>query len=265
MRRTVLLVLALGMVGVGCPHSQKTPAEKPVTAPQPGSDVTSGLLGTGWVAVSIAGRPAADKMESWVKLSKDGEISGHAACNAFTGSFRIDGDRISVAQLARTKMLCVGATMDEERRFLAAIEGADRFEIVEDHLLLYPAGPGEPTELAPLSTNATGDAGISGKVLYDSKEDLQNDARLVVQLLDLSVPDAPPGVLGTTIIDPVLAPPVPFTVVYRSDAIDPDGSYVLEATVLVGDDAMLDTRQPVPVLTGGHPRDDVELEVAPTS
>jgi len=265
MRRTVLLVLALGMLGVGCPHSQRKPTEKPVTAPQPGSDVTSNLLGTGWVAVSIAGRPAADKMESWVKLSTDGEISGHAACNAFTGSFRIDGDRISVDQLARTKMLCVGATMDEERRFLAAIEGANRFEIVKDHLLLYPAGSGEPTELAPLSTNATGDAAISGNVLFDSHEDLQADARLVVRLVDLTMPDVPPDTLGATIIDPVLAPPIPFTIVYRSDAVDPDGSYALEATVLVGDDAMLDTHQPVPVLTGGHPRDDVQLEVAPTS
>jgi len=265
MRRTVLLVLALGMVGVGCPHAPAKPEEKPVTAPEPGSDMTSPLLGTGWVAVSIAGRPAADKMESWVKLSKDGEISGHAACNAFTGSFHIDGDQISVDHLAKTKMLCVGATMDEERRFLAAIEGATRFEVVEGHLLLYPADAGTPTELAPLSTNAKGDAAISGKVLFDSHEDLRADARLVVRLVDLTIPDVPPDTLGTTIIDPVLAPPIPFTVVYQSDAVDPDGSYALEATVLVGDDVMLDTSQPVPVLTGGHPRDDVQLEVAPTS
>ena len=59
----------------------------------------------------------------------DGKISGSGGCNRFMGSFETQGDRLSVGQLASTFKACEEPIMQQESRYLKALQGAQRYEI----------------------------------------------------------------------------------------------------------------------------------------
>ena len=65
-----------------------------------------------------------------------GRVAGHAGCNNFTGSYTLDGDRLTLGQLAGTMMACVGEAMEVERAFHAAFTGPHRMAITGDRLTL---------------------------------------------------------------------------------------------------------------------------------
>ena len=97
------------------------------------------LTGTTWVVTSYNnGKEAVVSVSSDTDLTmiftEDGQVSGAAGCNNFTGGYTVDGDAISVGPLASTMMMC-GApkgVMDQETQFLAALQAATVFTIQDD-------------------------------------------------------------------------------------------------------------------------------------
>jgi len=118
----------------------------------PGSDRAvppAELVGTSWRAETIAGRPVQGGTISSLSFLADGRVAGSGGCNRFAGEIRSEDGRLQVGQLASTMMACPPGQMDQERRFLAALETTRR--LARDGAFLVLEGPAgsPPTRLAP--------------------------------------------------------------------------------------------------------------------
>lgn len=65
-----------------------------------------------------------------------GQVSGFSGCNNFTGSYTIDGDRVTFGRLAATMMACPEPEMAFESAFHEAFSGTLRYSIRADQLSL---------------------------------------------------------------------------------------------------------------------------------
>ncbi|GGB32801.1 hypothetical protein GCM10011502_02350 [Oceanisphaera marina] len=78
--------------------------------------------------VSVPAGAAADA-EASIHFGDDGRLYGRAFCNSFTGSYQLQGDKLSVpSDLAGTMMMCTEAQMQHERIMLDVLSHAQRIE-----------------------------------------------------------------------------------------------------------------------------------------
>ncbi len=49
-------------------------------------------------------------------------VSGSAGCNDYNGSYKLDGDKVTIGPLATTRKACDQAIMDQETEFLTALQ-----------------------------------------------------------------------------------------------------------------------------------------------
>ena len=65
-----------------------------------------------------------------------GNVYGSAGCNQYSGGFQAENDTLSVSQLAVTDMFCDSpeGVMEQEQRYLTALEAAERFEAMGTQL-----------------------------------------------------------------------------------------------------------------------------------
>ncbi len=86
------------------------------------ADLLTELGGTEWNVTSLLGKTlnANDLSKGLPSLnfSDNGKLFGSTGCNNFTGSYKLDGTKLSLDPGAMTKMFCPGST---EQDFLNAI------------------------------------------------------------------------------------------------------------------------------------------------
>ena len=136
MRAIVGLALAACLTGCrdGSPASRES---KVVT----GADA---LANTAWRLKSIGGTPVLDSVEANIKFSKAVKVAGKGSCNRFFGTVKIAGDTISFPQLGSTRMACPEPVMNQESKFLKALEDAERFGVEDTTLSIYAKGLDQP-------------------------------------------------------------------------------------------------------------------------
>lgn len=99
------------------------------------------LAGTEWRLVSL-GPPGSETdvvtgTTVTVRLGEDGRASGSTGCNTYSGTYEVRGDTISFGRLASTRRACLDQNANEqERRFLAALEAANRFRLSSNRLTI---------------------------------------------------------------------------------------------------------------------------------
>lgn len=85
-------------------------------------DQLSQIVGTEWNVTSLLGKSlnAADITKGLPSLnfSDNGKLFGSTGCNSFTGSYKLEGTKLSLDPGAMTKMMCPDNT---EQDFLNAI------------------------------------------------------------------------------------------------------------------------------------------------
>jgi len=64
-------------------------------------------------------------------FGKDGSLSGNAGCNTYSGSYKVNGDQITIGPLASTMMACdqPEGVMEQEAQYLAALQSAATYQI----------------------------------------------------------------------------------------------------------------------------------------
>lgn len=104
-------------------------------APQPGSAVGK------WLAEDIRGGGVIDRLQSVLEIAADGKVTGSGGCNRISGQAKLEGERLSFGRLATTQMACTPAAMDQEHKFLDALEHARSFKFhpLERKLFLLDA------------------------------------------------------------------------------------------------------------------------------
>lgn len=95
------------------------------------------LAGSEWRPTTIGA--AAWTGEAFVRFEGEGRLTGHAGCNGFFGTYRLDGDALEIGPLAATRKACPEPAMSNETLLLGALEAARGFE--RDGTRLTLTGP----------------------------------------------------------------------------------------------------------------------------
>jgi heat shock protein HslJ len=98
------------------------------TGEQPGQPAA--LPGTSWILTAVATdgglRPSVGDGAS-LDFGSDEALAGSTGCNRFTGGWSADGDRLTIAPGATTRMACPGELGVQESAVLAALAATDRY------------------------------------------------------------------------------------------------------------------------------------------
>lgn len=105
-------------------------APSPVAARHP-------LIGTSWLARDIDGRGVLDDLRSTLVVESAERVSGQAGCNRYFGRVGLEESNIGISRVGSTKMACPPAVMDQERRFLEALQAASYWERGGDILIIF--------------------------------------------------------------------------------------------------------------------------------
>jgi heat shock protein HslJ len=60
-----------------------------------------------------------------MKFTKEGKVSGFCGCNTFTANYKLDGEQITISEVATTKMACIGDASKDEANFLANLNKSE--------------------------------------------------------------------------------------------------------------------------------------------
>jgi len=89
------------------------------------------LSGSTWDVISYNnGKQAVTSVMTGTSLTAsfgtDGTLSGNSGCNSYSGSYKMNGNQITIGPLASTKKFCgdPAGIMDQESQYLAALQSA---------------------------------------------------------------------------------------------------------------------------------------------
>lgn len=105
----------------------------------------SQLAGTSWDVINYNnGREAVVSLildtAITAAFSEDGQISGNAGCNDYSGPYTTEGDEITIGPIAATRRFCIEeGLMDQEAAYLAALETAATYQITGDTMVMRTA------------------------------------------------------------------------------------------------------------------------------
>ncbi len=117
-----------------------------VTDPDPLlTPVSFPLFDTRWELLTLRGQdlPAALQERPWLELRRDGTVAGFAGCNAFSGTYTLDGLQLRFGELAATLRGCLDPAMNDD--LLAVLKDVDNLTRSSNTLSLNRA------RMAPLA------------------------------------------------------------------------------------------------------------------
>ena len=103
------------------------------------------LQGTAWRLERLGGTAGIPGVEVTLEFPEEGKAVGRASCNRFFGTVEISGESIRFGPLASTKMVCIdAATSAQEKKYLEALQAAERIAYDGPVLVLYSKGNDQP-------------------------------------------------------------------------------------------------------------------------
>ncbi len=97
----------------------------------------------------IGERPLVDNSHVSLTLGEDGRAYGSAGCNHWFASYQLEGDKLTFSQGGVTRKMCPPALMEQEQRFIQALDQVRRWDTSETgELRLWPEA-GKPIRLFP--------------------------------------------------------------------------------------------------------------------
>jgi heat shock protein HslJ len=102
------------------------------------------LSNSEWVLKDLAGGEVIEGGKATLAFAEGGKVSGNGSCNRFFGTAKIDGAAIHFGPLGSTRMACPGPAMEQETKYLNALQAADRFEWKDPELVVYCKGYERP-------------------------------------------------------------------------------------------------------------------------
>jgi heat shock protein HslJ len=102
------------------------------------------LTGTEWLLEDLGGAGVIDNIQATLAFPEAGKTAGHGSCNRFFGAAEITGSAIKFGPLGSTRMSCPEAVMNQETKYLGALQAGERFEWKDPYLLIYCKGCEKP-------------------------------------------------------------------------------------------------------------------------
>jgi heat shock protein HslJ len=136
--RILALALAAGVALAAC-SGGASPSATSSAGPGDGA----ALEGTPWQLTDYVGPDggtlAVPEAVAASALFEAGKVSGNAGCNSYTGPYTLDGDTLTIGEVATTAMACPAVPSALEQAFLAALGKVATYAIVGDRLELRTA------------------------------------------------------------------------------------------------------------------------------
>ncbi len=127
-----MIVFALGLMGANPAMANPAAAPHSWQNPQPFYMAQSSSLSGSWRLANMTSANLPTPMlpvgELTVEFSGD-QIGGSGGCNRFMGGYKVQGEQITIGPLASTFKACEQDVMTQETKYLAALQGAQRYEI----------------------------------------------------------------------------------------------------------------------------------------
>lgn len=92
-----------------------------------------------WLLTELDGKSPLPSTTVTAEFDPDGSIGGTSGCNSYSGSYTVEGKSIAMGPFVSTLMACPDLVMDQETRYLKALENAVMFQINADELTLEDA------------------------------------------------------------------------------------------------------------------------------
>jgi heat shock protein HslJ len=102
------------------------------------------LWGTSWLLEDIGGAGVIDYAQATLEFPEAGKVADRGSCNRFFGSVQVTGRSIAVGPLGTTRMAGAEAVMNQETKYLKALQSAERYELDGAFLLVHAKGMERP-------------------------------------------------------------------------------------------------------------------------
>ena len=96
-----------------------------------------------WLIENIAGQKAVDDRSARLTFSHTGKMSGNLGCNRLSGSYRTDGQSMTIHPSGRTMMACGEALMHQEETLLNVLQHVESYDFDERGALVLESAGGE--------------------------------------------------------------------------------------------------------------------------
>lgn len=128
-----VLVFLTSLSLAGCAPTSPT-QDSPPSLPPPES-----LDGTGWLLETLPGQALTPGRQVTLNFAQD-RFNGNDGCNQYSGSYTLDGNKITVGEnIATTLMGCQQAVMEQASAYLAVLTQASSYQISGAQLTLLDA------------------------------------------------------------------------------------------------------------------------------
>jgi heat shock protein HslJ len=102
------------------------------------------LAGSEWLLEDLGGSGVIDNVQATLAFPEAGKVSGNGSCNRFFGPAALSGNVVKLGPLGAARMACPEAVMNQETKYLNALQTAGRFEWTGSYLLLHCKGFEKP-------------------------------------------------------------------------------------------------------------------------
>lgn len=109
-----------------------------------GQPAAPSLTGTEWRLEALGDSAVMERSQATLAFPEAGRVAGNGSCNRFFGTVRITQGHIGFDQMGSTKMACMGPANEQEARYLAALQKAERYEVQGRTLLIHAQGMAQP-------------------------------------------------------------------------------------------------------------------------
>ncbi len=92
-----------------------------------------------WLAEDIGGKGVIDYAQSVLEIEEAGTVAGSTGCNTMFGQIRQGAGVLKIGPLAVTRKACPPAVMDQERKFVDALNAATDYRSERGKLILLDA------------------------------------------------------------------------------------------------------------------------------
>ena len=98
------------------------------------------LVGSAWIAEEIEGRRVLDQVQSTLTFESAERIVGSTGCNRYFAPLQVSGMALRIGMGGSTRRACPPEVVDQESRFLAALDAVRTYRRDGSTLLLSDDG-----------------------------------------------------------------------------------------------------------------------------
>jgi len=176
-----------------------------------------------WVLSTYGGNSVLNETQVTAAF-KDGQVSGFAGCNTYSGSYERTTTELTIAALNSTQQNCENPTgiMDQENEYLALLVSAATFSIQDQQLNIF-----NQSGLMVLVFQSA----VVGTIVPEGEGTLVEGSTARITLADVSRTDSAAAVIAEQTITNPAAFPVAFKVAYDPERIEPRNAYAIDVRI----------------------------------